>query len=401
MEKIMTKLSVVIPALNEEKGIAEIMNRVLSARGELKKVGVDKLEILIVDDGSTDDTAKIAREIATQNGNIWVINHPHNRGYGAALKTGFEQASGDLIGFLDADGTYPPEYFPQLCQAAMGEWDLVIGSRMSGAETGMPLVRKIGNKFFANMINVLGRAKITDSASGMRVFKTGIQKRLSPLPDGLNLTPIMSIRAIHEGVKMLEIPIPYEERTGNSKLNAIRDGSIYLQTITWTVLQYNPVRIFGLIGLGGILFASLIFLGLIITRLSGVTYLTPWGVAGLFAAMISGVSGISVFALGVTFNYLVSLFYDRPIRQGLLGKPILSKPLERHFGWSGILLVVLGISVSVASLVLGLQGWDISRLWLYLLGGALFMLMGVQLTIYWILVRVLSEINQHKVESEN
>jgi glycosyltransferase involved in cell wall biosynthesis len=396
----MAKLSVVIPALNEENAIAEIMNRVLLVKNDLEKVGVDRLEMLIVDDGSTDNTAKIAREIAAQHENVWIINHPQNRGYGAALKTGFEQATGNLIGFLDADGTYPPEYFPKLCEAALNGWDLVIGSRMAGTETGMPFVRKLGNKFFAQMINILGRANITDSASGMRVFKTELQKQLSPLPDGLNLTPIMSIRAIHEGVKMIEIPIPYEERTGASKLNALRDGSIYLQTITWTVMQYNPVRIFGLLGLGGWLFAGIVFLGLIITRLRGITTLSPWGVAALFAAMFSGVAGISLFSLGVTFNYLVSLFYNRPIRQGLFGKPILRQPLERHFGWAGILSLSLGIIVSVVSLGLGLNGWDISRLWLYLLGGALFMNMGVQLVIYWILVRVLSEIRQHKIESE-
>lgn len=394
----MTKLSVVIPALNEEGGITEIMLRVLAIKDELIKVQVNELEILVVDDGSTDNTARIAREIAARNENVWVINHPQNLGYGAALKTGFEQATGDLIGFLDADGTYPPEFFPKLCEAAQGEWDLVIGSRMTGTETGMPLVRKIGNRFFAQMINVLGRTKITDSASGMRVFRAGSLHRLLPLPDGLNLTPIMSIRAIHEGLKMLEIPIPYQERTGASKLNAIRDGSIYLQTITWTVLQYNPVRIFGMIGLGGGLFAGIVFLGLIIARLSGITSLSPWGVAALFAAMFSGLTGISLFSLGVTFNYLVSLFYNRPIRQGLLGKPIFKRPLDRHFGWFGSLLLFVGVFVSVLSLVLGLNGWDISRLWLYLLGGVMFMNVGVQLVIYWILLRILSEISQQKIK---
>jgi len=396
----MTTLSVVIPALNEENGIKEIMDRVLGVRDELKEINVDTLELLVVDDGSTDDTAKIAREIAASTENVWVISHPHNRGYGAALKTGFEQANGEYVGFLDADGTYPPEFFPQLCKAALEGYELVIGSRMAGAETGMPLVRKIGNKFFAGMINILGRSDITDSASGMRVFKREVLEQVSPLPDGLNLTPIMSTRAIHEGVKMLEIPIPYDERTGASKLNAIRDGSIYVRTITWTVLQYNPVRIFGLIGMSGIAVAGIAFLGLIIARLSGITELSSWGVAALFAGMVSGVTGMSIYSLGVTFNYLVSMFYERPIRQGLLGKPIFKKPLESHFGWAGLALLVVGLTVSIVSLILGVQGWEISRLWLYLLGSAMMILVGVQLATNWVLVRILREVNRNQIKSE-
>lgn len=103
----MTVLSVVIPVYNEEHGIAEIASRVLSAAPALKKVGVDQLELLVVDDGSKDRTAEVAQSIP----GVRLIRHPKNKGYGAALKTGFSKASGELIGFLDADGTYPPEYF--------------------------------------------------------------------------------------------------------------------------------------------------------------------------------------------------------------------------------------------------------------------------------------------------
>ena len=86
------------------------------------------MELIVVDDGSHDRTAEVAEAIE----GVRLIKHPKNRGYGAALKTGFACAQGDLIGFLDADGTYPPEYFPQLCQHAMNGSDLVIGSRMAG-----------------------------------------------------------------------------------------------------------------------------------------------------------------------------------------------------------------------------------------------------------------------------
>ena len=388
----MTVLSIVIPAYNEERGIEEIASRVLSVEPDLQKVGVDQLELLVVDDGSKDQTAEIASKISGVN----LICHPKNKGYGAALKTGFSKAKGELIGFLDADGTYPPEYFPQLCLAALNGADLVIGSRMTGEDSKMPFTRRIGNFFFANLLTLLSRQKVTDSASGMRVFKREILEQIYPLPDGLNLTPVMSTRALHEGITIGEVPIPYSERVGRSKLSVIHDGRIFLQSMVWTALSYNPVRILGLLGLGGLGAAAIVFLSLVFTRLSGVTSLGPWGVAALFFALISAVAGIDLFALGVTFNYLVGLFYKKPIRQGLFGKPIFKTPLDQQFGWMGILLLLAGLAIGIVSLALGITGWEIERLWFYLLGSALIFLAGVQLVIYWLLLRVLDELNQRE-----
>lgn len=205
----MTTLSVVIPAYNEEAGIAAIMNRVLRVRENLTTVGIKDLELLVVNDGSRDHTYEIAEEIACNTEGVKVISHIVNRGYGAALKTGFCLAKGELIGFLDADGTYPPEYFPRLCQEVLNGADLVIGSRMAGADSKMPATRRIGNLFFANLLTLLGTQHVTDSASGMRVFTRDVLEQIYPLPDGLNLTPVMSARALHENIKMVEVPIPY------------------------------------------------------------------------------------------------------------------------------------------------------------------------------------------------
>jgi hypothetical protein len=255
--------------------------------------------------------------------------------------------------------------------------------------------------FFANVLTLLGRQKVTDSASGMRVFKREILEKLYPLPDGLNLTPVMSTRAIHEGIKMAEVAIPYSERVGRSKLSVVRDGSIFLRSITWTVMAYNPVRILGLIGLGGVVAASIVALGLVVTRLGGVTTIGPWGVAALFLALVSAVLGTSIFALGATFNYLVSLFYKQPIRQGLLGKPVFKRPLENSFGWIGAASFLAGLILGIASLVLGMSGWEISRLWLYLLGSAMLLLTGAQLFIYWLLMRVLDELSHRELDVQN
>jgi len=388
----MTILSVVIPAYNEESGIAEIANRVLRVREDLEKAGIAELELLVVDDGSKDRTALIAGEIE----GVRLIRHAKNRGYGAALKTGFSQAKGELIGFLDADGTYPPEYFPQLCQEAMRGNDLVIGSRMAGAESEMPFTRRVGNLFFATLLTLVGHQRVSDSASGMRVFKKDILERIYPLPDGLNLTPVMSTRAVHEGIRMVEVPIPYSERLGRSKLSVVRDGSVFLQSMIWTVLTYNPVRILGVIGLLGVIFALAVGIGLIIARVNGITTLGPGGVLAVYAALVFGTTGVSIFALGSTFNYLVSLFYEQPIRQGLFGRPLFNPSIDHSFGWFGLLALVSGLLIAGMSIVLGISGWELNRLWLYLLGSALFILIGVQLIIYWILMRVLEELSQRE-----
>lgn len=391
----MMMLSVVIPAYNEEKGIEEIANRVLAVRPALSDVGIGQLELLIVDDGSKDKTAKIAGDIK----DVRLICHQQNLGYGAALKTGFRRSKGELIGFLDADGTYPPEYFPELCKVSLDGAELVVGSRFAGSSSEMPITRRIGNRFFATLLSIVGRQNVSDSASGMRVFRRDVLERIYPLPDGLNLTPVMSTRAIHEGVQIAEVPIPYSERVGQSKLSVVRDGSVFLHSIVWTALTYNPVRILGLIGLGGMLLALLVALALVFARLSGVTSLGPWGVAAVFAAVVSGVTGVSIFLLGVTFNYLVSLFYKKPVRQGLFGRPLFKTPLDSRFWWMGLLALAAGILMGLVSLILGLNGWDIARLWLYLLASAMFILMGVQLIIYWILLRVLDEISQREIRT--
>lgn len=383
-------LSIVIPAYNEEDGIACIIERVLATRPALEASGTE-LELIVVDDGSRDRTAEIAARYPEVN----LVRHPTNHGYGAALKTGFARARGRWLGFLDADGTYPPEHFSTLLDTAREQQaDLVIGSRMAGARSEMPLSRRAGNLFFATLVSLLGNQRVSDSASGMRIIRREVLPRLYPLPDGLNFTPVMSTRALHEGLTMVEVPIPYAERLGRSKLTIVGDGTRFLQSIVWTALEYNPVQLLGAIGTACAALAGLVGLALVAVRLQGITELGPWGTLGLFAVQVLTVSGVSIFGLGATFNYLVSLFHHQPVRQGLFGKPIFDPPLDRHFGWMGLLAMVAGLVAGAISLGFGFAGWPVSRLWLYLLGSAMLILVGVQLMVSWVIMRVLEGLNQ-------
>jgi len=390
-------LSVVIPAYNEQDGIAEIIARVLAVRPALKEHGVADLELIIVDDGSSDRTSEIVNSCA----GVKLVHHPVNKGYGAALKTGFQAGKGELLGFLDADGTYPPEYFPVLCKHALDGAELVVGSRRSGASSEMPIVRRVGNSIWSNLVTLISGSRVIDPASGMRVFQSHILERLYPLPDGLNLTPVMSTRAVHEGVKLVEIPIPYTERLGRSKLNVVTDGMLFLQTILWTALYYNPVRILGAIGVALLVTSLLIAAVLIGLRISGTTVLGPLGVASTYLAVVLAIAGVNLFALGVTFNYLVSLFHKRPVRQGLFGRPIFKTPLEHHFWWFGLLAILCGALLGVASFYLAVGDWPIERLWLYLLAGTMLVLIGLQLVIFWIIMRVLDELSRREILVQN
>jgi hypothetical protein len=383
-----TTFSVVIPAFNEEQGILPIIQRVLSLRPQLAAAGLDGPEVIVVDDGSRDRTAELVSAVAE----VRVIRHGENRGYGAALKSGMTAARGDLIAFLDADGTYPPESFPALCAAALAGADMVVGSRMANEASAMPWSRRLGNRIFARLVTLLGNHRVHDSASGMRVIRREALQRLDPLPDGLHFTPIMSLRAVHEGLTMIEVPIPYAERVGRSKLSIARDGMRYLRSIVWTALSYNPVRVLGGIGVVGVGFAAFVCAALVAARLGGITALGPWGVAAVFAALVAGVGGVSLFGLGATFNYLLALLRREPIRYGLFGTPLFARPLERHFGWVGMLAAAAGGVLAGASIVLGLYGWAIDRLWLYLVGSALLILVGVQLLVSWILMETLREV---------
>ncbi len=236
--------SIVIPAYNEEKAVQDILRRCLdAARGELKEqgLGVDEVEIILVNDGSRDATSRLAREIA----GVRVIDHPKNRGYGAAIKTGFEAAKGDWLGFIDCDGTCDPRFFAELIGLAKREdLDIACGSRMHSASR-MPPVRVLGNWLYRTLVNVIAGTAVTDVASGMRILKRSSLPRIYPLPDGMNLTPAMSVRAVLDTrLRIGELPMPYEERVGRSKLSVVKDGFRFLGVILDTAVTYRPVVFF-------------------------------------------------------------------------------------------------------------------------------------------------------------
>lgn len=383
----MTTLSVVIPAYNEEDGIAAIVDRVLAIEPALREVGVDALECIVVDDGSRDRTPDIVQGYVPR---VRLIRQP-NRGYGGALKTGFQAAQGELLGFLDADSTYPPEYFPKLCKAALEGADLVIGSRMAGERSEMPLVRRVGNLIFATLLSLVAGVKISDSASGQRVIRREALPHLYPLPDTLDFTPAMSTRALHENLTMVEVAIPYRERSGRSKLSVVRDGLRFFKSIVWTALTYNPVRIFGGMGLVLLLAALLVGAGALVGYMGGGERTVPF--PAFFGALVLAVAGVTLYTTGTSFSYIVRLFHRRAIRQGMFGQRGNGRRLERHYWWLGMLLVVGGVASYIVAVAANLTDPTGAAPWFVPVVSALLVLTGVQLVSAWGLARVLAELS--------
>jgi glycosyltransferase involved in cell wall biosynthesis len=390
----MNILSVVIPAYNEEESVGACIDRVLAVEPELKKVGLDRLELIIVDDCSKDRTADIVRGYLEQG--VVLIQHKVNRNYGGALKTGFRHAKGNYLGFMDADGTYPPEYYPKMFQALIANGaDLVIGSRMAGVDSEMPFTRRVGNTLFAGLVSIIGNVRITDSASGQRILKREILEKLYPLPDGLNFTPVMSTRALHEDIKMIEVPIKYEERAGESKLSVVRDGFRFLFTILGTAAAYNPVRLLGALSIVAVLLAGLLLLPWLSAVSGGVQDRAAF-TGLLLAAMTLVLAGVNLFSIGTVFNYIVSLFHHRPIRQGLFGRPVFRKPLEQRFGHIGIGLLVVGFAL----FVVGIARNSAQPAWYLLIPGIMFVMTGIQLCTSWLLVKLLTDLSRRDLKVE-
>ncbi len=208
------KISVVIPTMNEEESIGEVINEVNEALSERD------FEVLIVDTNSTDKTREIARAKGAR-----VIDEPR-RGYGRAYKTGFEKADGDIIVTLDADCTYPAETIPKLVVMIEKEgYEFISTDRLSELSEGvMGAMHRFGNWVLKTTANLLFGTKLKDSQSGMWAFKKSALIHLNVTSDGMPFSEEIKIEAIKKGVNFKEVPIDYRERKGEAKIRSWKDG---------------------------------------------------------------------------------------------------------------------------------------------------------------------------------
>lgn len=243
-------LTVIIPAYNEEKVIADVIADIKA----LKK----NYEILVVDDGSTDNTYNVIKDLG-----IKIIRHPRNKGYGAALKTGIRSASGDIVLTMDADGQHNPEDIPRLLEH-IDECDMVVGERTKGSH--FSALRKPGKALLGWVANYLAGVRIPDLNSGFRVIRKELASRLLHiLPNGFSFSTTITLAVIKEDYDIKYVPIQTRKRIGKSTVSYL-DAFKTLMLILRIINLFSPLKVFlpmsillGIVGIPYFLY-QLIFL---------------------------------------------------------------------------------------------------------------------------------------------
>lgn len=229
----MVAVSIVIPAYNEEEAIGSVIGQIISV---MEKANIS-YEIIVVDDGSTDNTCRIAKSLGVE-----VIRRPYNMGYGAALKAGIRAVNSDIVITMDSDSQHNAEDIPKLLRY-IGEYDMVVGARTQDSHTSW--ARKPGKMILGWVANYLAKMKIPDLNCGFRAIKKDLVMRfLHILPNGFSFSTTITLAVIKEGYSVKYVPITTSEREGKSYVNPIRDGIGTILLIVRTIVLFDPLRVF-------------------------------------------------------------------------------------------------------------------------------------------------------------
>ena len=201
-------------------------------------------EVLVVNDGSSDATGAKLEQLKQKYDALRTIEHPKNRGYGAALKTGFQAARHDVVVITDADGTYPEDRIVDLLACIDEGAEMAIGSR-TGANVNIPLIRRPAKAALRKLASFLAGTHIPDLNSGLRAFRREFVLRYRTiLPEGFSFTTTITLAGLTNGHRVEYIKIDYAPRKGSSKIRPIRDTLGFTALIVRTVLYFNPLKVF-------------------------------------------------------------------------------------------------------------------------------------------------------------
>jgi glycosyltransferase involved in cell wall biosynthesis len=319
-------ISIVLPCLNEEDGVGVCVRK---ARGWLDRSRYDG-EIVVVDNGSTDRSVEVAGDAGAR------VVHEATRGYGAALRRGFHESSGDWLIMADCDDTYDLSDLDPMVRPLSEGADFVIGDRFAGGIASGAMTwshRYIGTPAISLLLKIFSGLKVGDSQCGLRAFTRPALDRMDLHADGMELASEMVLKAARRGLRVADVPVPYADRIGDAKLDTLRDG--------WRHLRYlmlaSPNYLFTIPGI------FLTLLGILILVLAlpaqGVA-IGSWHWQPKFAGGIFVVIGMNALMLGFAARIFTST-------KGITNEDTVLRFYRRYLGLEtligiGILLVLAG-----------------------------------------------------------
>ncbi|RJX20266.1 MAG: glycosyltransferase family 2 protein [Desulforudis sp.] len=279
------QVTVVLPAFNEEKSIGATIRNIRQLHPDF--------EVLVVDDGSTDNTKAEAL-----NAGAKVHSHPYNIGNGAAVKSGIRHATGEWVLMMDADGQHKPEDITSLL-AAKDEFDMIVGARTRESDTCTH--RDCANFMYNRFASYVCKFPVKDLTSGFRIVrrKTALQF-LNLLPNTFSYPSTITIAFLRSGHTIKYVPIETKKREGKSKINLLRDGTRFLLIITKIATLYSPLRVFIPVGL------LFLFTG---TGYYLYTFITAHRFSNMSALLLT--TSTIIFMMGLLSEQITQLRYDR------------------------------------------------------------------------------------------
>jgi glycosyltransferase involved in cell wall biosynthesis len=281
------KFSIVIPAKNEEEGLA----KVLPALRQL----YPEAEVIVVDDGSTDTTAQVCKDAGVK-----VISHPYSKGNGAAIKTGARAARGDFIVFMDGDGQHDPADIERLLYKVEEGYDLVVGAR-SGLSAQASIARWSANSMYNRLASWMVNREIPDLTSGFRcVNRRKLLDFLYLLPNGFSYPTTSTMAFFRAGYSVGFVPITVSSRLGNSHINVLRDGVRFFLIIFKIGTLYSPLKVYFPVA---VLLAGMGLLNYFLGAFAS----GGWRFTNMSTLLI--LTGVIVFLMGLLAEQLTNLQY--------------------------------------------------------------------------------------------
>lgn len=285
------KVSIIIPAYNESAGIAETLKELIAY------LDMNETEIIVIDDGSTDNTADIVCGFPE----VKLIGHNENKGYGTAIKTGVRNSKGEIIVWYDSDGQHRPEDLKKVVdEINKNNLDYCIGVR--GEDSYVDRSRVLGMAVLRLFLRIISRRPVTDFNSGLRAFKRSVLlKYLSFLPKRFGASTVTTLLMQEEDYIGSEVPITARKRVGRSSLKQIRDGFRTMGLILNIILLFHPMRVFGSLG------TIMVFAGVCYGSVCALMWNS--GLPVLAAVMI--LFGVQMFCFGLLSHQISCMRRDR------------------------------------------------------------------------------------------